>query len=140
MSEVTVTPAIFRQCLPAFSDAAKYPDDMLHGIIDTAECYVSVQNGCLLKDSCRVQAICLMAAHLLILRERMAQGGNTGAVGAVASSAVGNVSVSLVLPPNRDQREYWLNLTGYGAELMRLLDLFGTGGMYVGGSYETVLR
>lgn len=140
MSEVTVTPAEWRVRFPAFKDAAKYPDDLLQSMLDTAQCYVSARNICLLQGRCREQAIYLMASHLLVLRERMAQGGGNGAVGAVASSSVGNVSVSLVPPPNQSQYEYWMNLTGYGAELMRLFGLFATGGLYVGGSFETVLR
>lgn len=138
--EVIVTPAIFRARIPAFADATKYPDVVIENMIETATCYVVSKNIGPLRDNFRVQAICLMAAHLLTLRDRMAQGGNAGAVGAVASSSVGNVSISMVQPPNQNQYEYWMNLTGYGAELLRLLAIFGNGGIYWGGSYETVLR
>ena len=138
--EVIVTPAIFRARIPAFADTTKYPDVVIENMIETATCYVVSKNIGPLRDNFRVQAICLMAAHLLTLRDRMAQGGNAGAVGAVASSSVGNVSISMVQPPNQNQYEYWMNLTGYGAELLRLLAIFGNGGIYWGGSYETVLR
>lgn len=140
MSEVTVTPAMLRQRIPAFADTTKYPDAMLENVIETATCYISAKNLGPLRNGCREQAICLMAAHLLTLRERMAQGGNNGTGGAVASASVGNVSVSLQQPPNQNQYEYWMNLTGYGAELLRLLAIFANGGIYWGGSYETVLR
>lgn len=138
--EVIVTPAIFRARIPAFADTTKYPDAVVENILETATCYITAKNRGPLRDIYRVQAICLMAAHLLTLRDRMAQGGNTGTVGAVASSSVGNVSVSMVQPPNQTQYEYWMNLTGYGAELLRLLAIFANGGIYWGGSYETVLR
>ena len=138
--EVVVTPEIFRERIPAFSDTEKYPDRVIENILETATCYITEKNRGPLRDKCRVQAICLMAAHLLTLRDRMAQGGNNGTVGAVASSSVGNVSVSMVQPPNQTQYEYWMNLTGYGAELLRLLAIFSNGGIYWGGSYETVLR
>lgn len=138
--EVIVTPAIFRERIPAFSDTEKYPDAVIENILETATCYITAKNRGPLRDTCRVQAICLMAAHLLTLRDRMEQGGNNGTVGAVASSSVGNVSVSMVQPPNQTQYEYWMNLTGYGAELLRLLAIFANGGIYWGGSYETVLR
>lgn len=138
--EVIVTPAIFRERIPAFADTTKYPDMVVENILETATCYITAKNRRPLRDMCRVQAICLMAAHLLTLRDRMAQGGNTGTVGTVASSSVGNVSVSMVQPPNQTQYEYWMNLTGYGAELLRLLAIFANGGLYWGGSYETVLR
>lgn len=140
MSEVTVTPFTLRERISAFSDPTKYPDNVLENIIKTATYYISTKNLGPLRDCERVQAICLMAAHLLTLRERMAQGGNTGAGGTVASASVGNVSVSMVQPPNQTQYEYWMNLTGYGAELLRLLAIFANGGIYWGGSYETVLR
>lgn len=141
MAEVViVTPEIFRQRIPAFADVDKYPDDVLTNIIETATCYITAKNIGPLRNTCRVQAICLMAAHLLTLRDRMAQGGNSGATGTVASSSVGNVSISLVQPPSQTQYDYWMNLTGYGAELLRLLAIYANGGIYWGGSYETVLR
>lgn len=137
---VTVRPETLRIKFPAFADPGKYSNEVLENIIETATCYISAKNKGPLKNCYRVQAICLMAAHLLTLRDRMSQGGNMGSVGAVASSSVGNVSVSMVQPPNQTQYEYWMNLTGYGAELLRLLAIFANGGLYVGGSYETVLR
>lgn len=140
MSEVTVTPAMLRQRIPAFADTTKYPDIVLENMIETATYYISTKNLGPLRGAYREQAICLMAAHLLTLRDRMAQGGNTGSGGTVASASVGNVSISLMQPPNQTQYEYWMNLSGYGAELLRLLAIFANGGMYWGGSYETVLR
>ena len=140
MMDATVTPEMLRSKIPAFADTGKYTDETLTGILDTATCYISTKNCGPLRGKCREQAICLMAAHLLTLRERTAQGGNAGMAGAVASASVGNVSVSLVTPPNLDQYQYWMNQTTYGAELMRLLAIFANGGFYVGGSFETVLR
>lgn len=140
MSDVIVTPEMLRTRIPAFADTSKYTDETLSGILDTATCYVSTKNCGPLRAYCREQAICLMAAHLLTLRERTAQGGNAGVGGAVASASVGNVSVSMVTPPNQDQYQYWMNQTPYGAELMRLLAIYANGGLYVGGSFETVLR
>lgn len=140
MMDATVTPEILRAKIPAFADTTKYPNETLTGILDTAQCYISTKNYGPLRGKCREQAICLMAAHLLTLRERAAEGGNIGGPGAVASSSVGNVSVSMVTPPNQDQYQYWMNQTPYGAELMRLLAIFANGGLYVGGSYELVLR
>lgn len=140
MSDVIVTPEMLRTRIPAFADTSKYTDETLSGILDTATCYVSTKNCGPLRAYCREQAICLMAAHLLTLRERTAQGGNAGVGGAVASASVGNVSISLVTPPNQDQYQYWMNQTPYGAELMRLLAIYANGGLYVGGSFETVLR
>lgn len=137
---VTVTPAIMRERIPAFSDTTKYPDALLENMIETATCYVTDKNRWPMRDKYRVQAICLMAAHLLTLRDRMNQNGNAGTVGAVAGASVGNVSISMVQPPNQSQYEYWMNLTGYGSELLRLLAIFANGGLYWGGSYETVLR
>lgn len=140
MSDVIVTPEMLRTRIPAFADTSKYTDETLSGILDTATCYVSTKNCGPLRAYCREQAICLMAAHLLTLRERTAQGGNAGVGGAVASASVGNVSISMVTPPNQDQYQYWMNQTPYGAELMRLLAIYANGGLYVGGSLETVLR
>lgn len=140
MSDVIVTPEMLRTRIPAFADTSKYTDETLSGILDTATCYVSTKNCGPLRAYCREQAICLMAAHLLTLRERTAQGGNAGVGGAMASASVGNVSISMVTPPNQDQYQYWMNQTPYGAELMRLLAIYANGGLYVGGSFETVLR
>lgn len=140
MTDATVTPEMLRAKIPAFEDTGKYTDETLTGILDTATCYISTKNCGPLRGKCREQAICLMAAHLLTLRDRMAQGGNTGSGGTVASASVGNVSISLMQPPNQSQYQYWMNLTGYGAELMALLRIYANGGIYVGGSFETVLR
>ena len=140
MTDAIVTAEGMRARIPAFSDTTKYPASVLDNMLETATCYISARNCGLLRGKCREQAIYLMAAHLLTLRDRMNQGGGTGSVGAVASSSVGNVSVSMVPPPNQSQYQYWMNLTGYGAELMALLRIYANGGVYVGGSLETVLR
>ena len=140
MTDAIVTADRMRTAIPAFADQEKYPNELLENAIETAVCYISAKNCGLLRGKCREQAIYLMAAHILTLRERMSQGGGNVTVGAVASSSVGNVSVSMVQPPNQSQYQYWMNLTGYGAELMALLRIYANGGIYVGGSLETVLR
>lgn len=123
----------FRDAFPAFADENLYPDSTLQMYWDTATCYISNEDyGCLSGD-CRRQAINLMTAHLSTI-STMIQSGDTP--GQVQSASVDKVSVSLTPPPNKDQYDWWLGLTPYGAQLLALLASKIAGGFYIGGRPE----
>lgn len=133
MSEVTFDVAAFRLAYPAFPDGPEYTDQMLEGYFAMATCYVSPKQYGWMKGACRVQALNLMTAHLAALAALIASGSPPVFV---SSSTVDKVTVTLALPPMKDQFHYWLNLTPYGAQLLALLNVKSAGGWYVGGMPE----
>ena len=49
-------------------------------------------------------------------------GGLTSTVGGqVIAASIDGVSVSMTVPPNKDQLQYWLNQTPYGSRYLALL-------------------
>lgn len=139
MSEkVTVTLAEFREICPAFNDVELYPDSLLRPVLKNAQVYISPVNGMGLTRTARELAIYLMTAHLQTLSDLIKSGGTQGTV--IASSSIDAISVSLVPPPARNQREYWYNMTIYGQQLLPLLQMKAAPGIYLGGEYEQVFR
>lgn len=123
----------FRDSFAAFCNETTYPDDILQMYWDMATCYVTDEDYGCLTGNCRRLAINLMTAHLCIIAE-MVQSGNTPAQ--VTNATIDKVSVSTAPPPNRDQYDWWLGLTAYGAQLGSLLTSNSAGGLYVGGRAE----
>lgn len=131
--------AAFRAAYPAFADAILYPDAMLNAQWDIGLCYVSDRGcGCVRPDGtdCRQSMLWLMLAHLLQMNTAVAAGGASGG-GMVSQARIDKVQVTLVAPPVSNAWDWWLNQTPYGAQLLALLTLCGTGGMYAGGLPET---
>lgn len=123
----------FRAQFPAFA-ASPPTDATLQMYWDTATNFVSNLNyGCLI-NSGRQLAINLMTAHLYSLSVIIAAGQQPGQVN---SATIDKVSVSLTMPPNANQFQWWLNLTPYGSELLALLSVSSVGGFYYGGMPET---
>lgn len=137
MSEIVLTVDDFRAAFPKFT-AVKYTDNVIQGFITQSYCYVSSTNCGSLRGDCRKLAIELMVAHLLTLNDRIASG--TSQSGQLASSTIGDVSISLLAPPNKTQWDYWINQTPYGQRLYALLMSKAPAGMYLGGSCQRVLR
>lgn len=135
---VKPTVSEFRQWYPEFSNLEKYPDSVLQARLTLAQCYVSNVNFGCLKDECRLQAIYLMAAHLQLLNDKIASGQSQ--LGFTTSTSIDKVSVSVALPPYKNQLGYWLNTTPYGAQLLALLNSCAAIGLYYGGEYEDVFR
>jgi len=133
MAEVlTFDPDAFRVSYTSFSDESKYPNDTLQGFWDFATVYITDENYqfVTLKNSARSRAINLMAAHLGTL-QAMIDSGETP--GQVQSSTIDKISVTLTPPPAGSQFSWWLGLTGYGQQLLALLQLLGVGGLFIPG-------
>ncbi|MBP3514292.1 MAG: DUF4054 domain-containing protein [Elusimicrobiaceae bacterium] len=135
---VTVTVEGMRLQLPYFKNAEKYPDEVLAADLELAQCYISPLSCGPLKEACRARAVYLMAGHLQVLTDRI-NGGNMG-TGLQTGASVDKVSITLTPPPSKDQYDYWLNLTPFGADLLFLLNSFAPLGFYFGGSNENVFR
>jgi len=133
MAQVTPTVEQFRVRFPAFDDPVAYPDDLIEAYFGQAQCYIENDGNACLSDSCLLEAIYLMTAHLLTLRDAMTSGDGADFV---TSATIDKVSVTVQAPPERDQWSWWLNKTPYGQQLLSLLSLSAVGGMYIGGLPE----
>ena len=119
----------------SFPQLASNPS--LQAFWDTATLYVNDQTGgCYtggLTPAQQTWALNLMTAHLVALSNMLCAGETPGFV---QSATVDNVSVTLTPPPQKNQWEWWLNTTPYGAQLLTLLSIVSVGGLYIGGRPE----
>jgi hypothetical protein len=120
----------FRLQFPAFSDDTTYPDLTLEGYWDMAIEYISDVNYGYLRDGSRYLALNLMTAHLAALFTLINAGETPGQI---QGATIDKVSVTLTPPPNKNQFDWWLGLTPYGAQLLALLQMKSVGGFYVVG-------
>ncbi len=74
-----------------------------------------------------------MTAHLAKIGDMIASGEAPSIVNA---STIDKISVTLTPPPAKNQFQWWLNTTPYGAQLLTLLSMAAVGGIYTGGSPE----
>lgn len=137
MSVISFDVTVFRASFPAFLNSAKYPDATLQSFFDTASIYINPETGSGLigglNDAAKTRALNLMTAHLAQLSSMIAA-GQTPAL--VQSSSIDKISVSLTPPPAKSHLQWWLSLTGYGAQLLALLQAKTAGGFYIGGTPE----
>jgi hypothetical protein len=133
MANITFDVTLFRTQFPQFADETAFPDSTLQSFFDVATCYVSDCDSGRLNGDCRLRALNLMTAHLVVISD-LAAAGKTPKF--VTSSKVGSVSVSTQPPPNTNQWQWWLNLTPYGMQLLALLQASSIGGFYIGGLPE----
>lgn len=133
MPNIVLDVTVFRGRFLAFASDTAYPTSTIQMQWDVASCFISPEDYGYLHGDCRAQAIMLMTAHLLILSD-MAANGETVAM--PTSASIDKVSVTLTPPPFKDQFDWWLSLTPYGAQLLAMLSMFAVGGLYVGGSNE----
>lgn len=127
MDRVVITVSEFREGFPEFSNATKYKDAYITRQINTAEIFISDKNY-LIRPEVRKLAIEYMTAHLIYLENLDANGNFVGwddsaTSGAVTSSHIGDVSVSLQPPIATEEWELWLEATPYGKMLLALLEL-----------------
>lgn len=134
MAIILFDPTEFRLAFPAFANETTFPTPTLQRYWDMAICYVD-DNGSYgwLQGDCRRLAINLMTAHLLAISVLIAAGQTPGLV---QSSTIDKISVSLTPPPLKNQWQWWLSTTPYGAELLALLQTRSVGGWYIGGRPE----
>lgn len=133
MTTITFDIELFRERFTEFADDAIYTDAALTVNWDMASCFISTEDYGCLHGSCREQAVQLMTAHIQTLMDRAAAGQGTALI---TSATVDKVSVSATPPPNKDQLQWWLNTTPYGAMLWAMLSMMAAGGFYLGGSPE----
>jgi hypothetical protein len=128
----------FRIEFPAFANVIKYPDALLQSDWDLATCYISDTDYGILNGKCRYQALCLMTAHLQALKDIIASGqsGSSTVPGLVENSKIDKIEVKLTPPPVKTQWAWWLSLTGYGQELLALLQMLSVGGLFIRGLPE----
>lgn len=135
MAEVNVSVAEFRQRFPIFSDTTKYPDTVVQTMLDTAIIYIPNQTTCCKDEATVKEMIYLMTAHLLAQNT-----SNSSGSGVVQSASVGGVSVTKMAPPVKNMFSYWLAGTPYGQQLLAMLKMQSTIGIYIGGNKENVFR
>ena len=124
--------ATFTGQVPAYSNAADYPESTLQAYWDTAIFYISdVANSGSVTCEKRQYAINLMVAHLVFIAGLIAAGQVPGLV---QNASIDKVSVTLTPPPLRNQWQWWLSLSPYGQQLYALLQVNSVGGYYIGGS------
>lgn len=116
--------AEFRLIFPEFADENQFPDAMIDFQLEVGKVYVG--------DHSKVYTQ-LIVAHLLQIRSLTADGQHT-MITKLANE--GDVSISLVQPPNDDNFTYWLNVTPYGMQLLSLLECDSIGGFYISGLPE----
>ena len=126
----TFDPAAFRKSLPTFADVTAWPDDLMTAAWTEAIDHIPPTGRGRLSGDCRRRAIYLLTAHILTLDKAQASGGTTGIVQA---ASIDKVSVTLAAVPVKNQFQWWLSQTSYGARLLALLKSKSAGGLYVGG-------
>lgn len=140
MATFVFDPAAFRVLFPQFADTTVFPDARLLAVYGLASAYVTPDTPLCagVPDVSWAYVLQLMTAHLLAISVIQEAGGTyTGVPGIVTQSSVGDVSVSLALPPfGHDAWRYWMNLTPYGQQLLALLDSLSAGGWFIGGLPE----
>ena len=119
----------FRVQFPAFESPVTYSDATLNMYFGTANAYVQ-NNGGWTPFSCQqlTQAMNLFTAHLAFLGNAIAN-GNAPTI--VSASSIDKISVTLEPPPAKNQFQWWLNTSPYGAQLLALLEIVAVGGAYV---------
>lgn len=118
----------FRTNFPEFANATTYPDSTITFWSNLAEIML---RQCVW-TTVWTTAVNLYVAHELVLASQnvstAAVGGLPGQGGGIASSkAVGSASIGYdsVTPSEKDAG--WFNLTNYGKQLYRLIQIFGAG-------------
>lgn len=121
----------FRTWYPEFANVDMYPELLLQMYWDTAADYISTCNTGVLCGNQRKRALYLLTAHIAKLASDI-NAGNTPNL--PQSATIDKISVSLTPPPVSDEFDWWLNLTGYGQQLLTLLSIAASGGLFFGGA------
>lgn len=118
----------FRTNFPEFASVTVYPDGTITFWATLAETLLPL---CVWKTVWPT-AVNLYVAHELVLASQnaaaAAAGGSPGQSSGIASSkAVGEVSVGYDTASSAEKDAGWYNLTNYGKQLYRLIQIFGAG-------------
>lgn len=125
---LTFDTATFRANFPEFGDTVAYPTSMLDFWATLAEQQLP---QCVWKKIW-VQAVSLYVAHEITLASQNLKAGQNSGVpgtsgGVPSSKTVGSVSVSYDSTDTSEKDAGWWNLTNYGKQLYRLMQMFGAG-------------
>lgn len=120
--------ATFRADFPEFANVTTYPDAQINFYAGLAESLLPL---CVWGDT-KPYAVELYVAHEITLAAQnvaaAANGGSPGGSGGPASSkTVGSVSVSYDSNVTSEKDAGWWNMTTYGKQLWRLIQIFGAG-------------
>lgn len=118
--------ADFRAKMPAFADAAKFPDAVVQMYLDLAAVALDPARWGQFFDLGQR----LFVAHWLSLdaaNTKAAAGGIPGQSGVTASKSVGSVSVSYDNTVGRDPKNAAWNLTTYGSQFATFARMAGAG-------------
>lgn len=142
-NNIIITPEDIREAFPEFSSPEQFPDAMIQNNITQAGCYVSTANSGDIDFNCRTLMIELVACHLIALSYAMqeqANGSGTtgGIVGQISRATIGEVTVSVAVPANKNELQYWLNQTLYGQRFLALVRA-KVSPIYYGGSWQRLL-
>jgi ligand-binding sensor domain-containing protein len=130
---IAFSDADMRAVLPAYNNPVAYPTTTLNMWFNNALGFMTDEESGLVDASDQGMMIYLMAGHLMSLSAMICD--NDGApVGLVSAATVDKVSVTMQLPPNPSQFQWWLSTTPYGAQLYAMLGVATVGGYWIGGS------
>lgn len=115
----------FRVLYPQF---ASVTNDDIYVIALSALNYFSPCSGV-----CTNEQWMLVVAHMLYLRQQIADGQASS--GAVASATIGSVSVSFSAPPAGSDWSHWFKMSPFGIQLLALIKRCSVA-RYYGGSGE----
>lgn len=133
MSTIVFSTTIFRLQIPQYQSETDYPDDTLELFSDQAECFLDQNNFGILSDSCQLQALNYVVAHLITFSDGILS-NDTNHV--VTSALISDTNVTIASPPFLDQWEYFLDTTGYGKLFIALMGAYSNSIPYIGGSNE----
>lgn len=131
---LTFDVAAFRTMFPVFASETTYPDATLQMYWDMATSYMSdVGNYGWLQGVKRQLGLNLLTAHLTALSVIIESGQVPNLM---QNATIDKITVGLTPPPIPNQWQWWLNQTGYGQQLLALLQANIVGGLYIGGRPE----
>ena len=128
MDKPVLTPSDFHAAFPQFADAAKYPDSVIQMFINQALCTMELD-----ASPCYSFYYYILTAHLLALFAGLKKNQQGGFI---VSSSIDAVSVSKLAPPAATTFDWWLAQTGYGQQLLAMLQIDTVGGFSAGGLPE----
>lgn len=127
----SLDPEQFRLQFLEFNNAATYPNPTLQFYYDTAGLYIeNTQYGFLARAGATQHSLYLMMAHLLKLGKTISEGGQPGIT---ISATIDKISTAMQQVALKNQWQYWLASTPYGAQLLTLLQVQSVGGFYTPG-------
>lgn len=118
----------FRAAFPEFADVVKYPDTTITFWAELAE----MQLRTTIWKNAWFKGACLYVAHEITLdaqnKKAAAVGGTPGTFGGIANNkTVGGATVGYDSQGTSEKDAGYWNLTNYGKQLYRLIQIFGMG-------------